>query len=606
MRTWIWVAALAFCLGACSSANEDDPDDGPSPSHDAGTPTNADGGQTSLDAGTLACGGVPTEGRCASSTRIEACVTPTGASIPSVYQYDCQQGASCAVRSGRAECVQTASCLEGASQCSSSGALQTCSGGTWATTQCAGGCKASVLGSFCSPAIPKKQVSARVTYEARSPNATLTDWGPVFEANGVSLLVLSYSGNQLLDVAVTNGTGDFSIDAPLNPTSTDFVAVALAASDGANGLAFAVAAPGFPAPGLQDIAAQKPNPRLWSYAFLTSSMGASSTLRITEAMGSGAVRVYDYLRYAYAVTLQRFEGRPGLPLIIWLGYGTSWSCGACFAPVPTRVFGLPFLAQMWLPADANQSFWADSVTGHELGHWTMASHGTSPDEGGYHSLGNPTFPGQAWSEGYATWFSSNLRNNSYYVDKQNGAMFWLNIDTRDYQGNTPWTRPAPNLGLIQLMDENEVSAILWRLSLGRAWGTAAVDRGLASPQLNTPPFTRGYTRHVWEVNRDTGQLLNVQDTGLPRPMLADFLDAVRCEGYPAQAVDAATEPTTAYPYPSNAPVCSASSCSRSCGGCCLAGSCQPGNTASACGTGGNACEACAPGYVCSAGTCRPG
>lgn len=605
MRVWIWAAALTLCLGACST-NEDDPDDGPAPAHDAGTSAEADGGQLPTDAGTLACGGVPTEGRCASATRVEACVTPTGAAIPSVYGYDCQQGESCAVRAGRADCVLTAACREGATQCSGTSQLQTCTGGAWATTACSGGCNSSVLGSFCAPAIPKKVVSARVTYEARSPNAELTDWGPVFVNNGVSLLVLSYAGGKLLDVAVTDGTGGFSIDVPQTPTSTDTVTVALAASDGAEGLALAVASPDFPTPGLQDTFTPIANARLWGYAFRTSSIGTGSTLPITEAMGSGAVRVYDYLRYAHAVTLQRNGGRPGLPLIVWLGYGTSWSCGACFAAMPTRVFGIPFYAQMWLPADANQSYWADSVTAHELGHWSMASYGTSPLEGGPHFIGNPTFPGQAWSEGYATWFSSNLRNDSYYVDKQNGSMFWLNIDARGYQGSRPWQRPSPSLGLLQRIDENEVSAILWRLSLVRAWGTASIDRALASRQLNTPPFARGYTQHLWEVNRDTGQLYNVQDTRISRPMLADFLDAMRCEGYPAQAVDAATEPATAYPYPSNAPLCSSSSCSSTCGGCCMAGSCQPGNTASACGTGGNACEACAPGYVCSAGTCRPG
>ncbi|WP_147452286.1 hypothetical protein [Corallococcus sp. CA041A] len=404
---------------------------------------------------------------------------------------------------------------------------------------------------------------------------------------------------------MTDGSGNFSVDVPSSPTSSDFIAIALAAEDGNGGLAFAVANPGFSVAGRQDVFATKPNPTLWAYSFPTSSIGPSSTLTITEAMGSGAARVYDYLRYAHAVTWQRFGGRPGRPLIVWMEYGTTWSCGACLAPSETQVFGLRFSAQMWIPADSNQSYWADAVTGHELGHWAMASYGTSPDEGGPHSIGTPTFPGQAWSEGYATWFSANLRNDSYYVDKQGGSMFWVNLNTRAYSpGNPPWSRPSPNQGLIQFMDENEVSAILWRLSESRAWGTPAIDKALSSHQLNAPPFTRGYTRHEWKINPDNGQFVNIVNTGNPRPMVADFLDALVCEGFPSAAVDGATEPATAYPYPSRAPICSASSCRSTCGGCCQAGVCQPGNTATACGAVGSACEACAPGLACVSGLCR--
>ena len=38
-------------------------------------------------------------------------------------------------------------------------------------------------------------------------------------------------------------------------------------------------------------------------------------------------------------------------------------------------------------------------------------------------------------------------------------------------------------------------------------------------------------------------------------------------------------------------------------GCCSAGMCMPGNTTSGCGTGGGACQQCAPGQSCSGGTC---
>ena len=44
----------------------------------------------------------------------------------------------------------------------------------------------------------------------------------------------------------------------------------------------------------------------------------------------------------------------------------------------------------------------------------------------------------------------------------------------------------------------------------------------------------------------------------------------------------------------------------SCGGCCAAGVCEPGNTAAACGSVGLACVACSAGMVCSNGACLTG
>src|SRR5262252_1195996 len=46
--------------------------------------------------------------------------------------------------------------------------------------------------------------------------------------------------------------------------------------------------------------------------------------------------------------------------------------------------------------------------------------------------------------------------------------------------------------------------------------------------------------------------------------------------------------------------CDATSCAT---GCCAGGMCLPGNTASACGTAGGACQQCAASQSCSSGTC---
>jgi hypothetical protein len=183
----------------------------------------------------------------------------------------------------------------------------------------------------------------------------------------------------------------------------------------------------------------------------------------------------------------------------------------------------------------------------------MAFYGTSPGEGGTHILGWPSFPGMAWSEGWATWFSSDMRQDPVYYDKQQGTFFWLNIASRAYADGRKWYRPSPSKGLIQLLDENDVSAMLWSISNSATNANQSLYTALASTLMNTSPFKRGYTRHLWTLT-GTGYA-NVVDTKQSVPMLADFLDALDCAGFSRSTIDSATQPATYYPYPSGAPLC---------------------------------------------------
>jgi hypothetical protein len=502
------------------------------------------------------CGEVRTAGRCATPTRVEFCSVPTGNGDPFLDAFDCPTGQSCSLVNGRATCSLTGACVEGDTRCAGGNQLETCTNGAWVASACPGRCTGSPIGSFCAAAVASRAFSAQVAYEARSANEGRTDWGPPFQAPAPGFLVLSYANGELLDAAQTDATGAFSLQVPTAPGSQDAVVVALAASNEAGGLAYLVADPGFDAIVQADPGSVGNNPRLWAYAFTTASLTDGAPLLITESMGSGAARVYDYLRFAYAFARAQYAGTPGKPLVVWLGYGTSWTCGTCYAAVPVRAFDIPFDSQMWLGgATENQQFWADSVTAHELGHWTMDSYSFPPVEGGPHVLSVPTFPGQAWSEGFATWFSSNLRQDSVYLDKQGGTMFWLDIAQRSYSQGAPWQRPTPPGGLTQSMDENEVSAILWGLSTSGPTAPGTMYGALAAQRMTARPFVgRGYTRRVWQVGPD-GVPINVLDTGEGIPFLADYLDSLVCGGFPPDTVNAATDPGAAYPYPSDAPVC---------------------------------------------------
>ncbi|PTL79491.1 hypothetical protein DAT35_32260 [Vitiosangium sp. GDMCC 1.1324] len=503
------------------------------------------------------CGDVRTAGRCATPTRVEFCSVPTGNGAPFLDAFDCPAGQGCMLVNGRATCSLTGACAEGDTRCSGATQLETCTNGAWVASTCPGRCTGSPIGSFCAAAVPSRAFSAQVAYEARAANESRTDWGPLSQSPAPGFLVLSYANNgELLDAAETDANGAFSLQVPTTPGAQDAVVVALAASDNAGGLAYLVADPGFDAAGERDPGTVGTNPRLWSYAFPSASLTDGAPLLVTEAMGSGAARVYDNLRYAYAFARAQYSGTPGKPLVVWLGYGNAWTCGSCYAAQPVLAFDIPFDAQLWLGGSLeNQEFWADSVTVHELGHWTMDSYSFPPAEGGPHKLAVPTFPGQAWSEGFATWFSSNLRKDSVYLDKQGGTMFWLDIGLRSYSLGAPWQRPTPPGGLFQNMDENEVSAMLWSLSNAGPTAPGSMFGALAAPRMTARPFVgRGYTRRVWQVGPD-GAPTDVQNTGEGIPFLADYLDSLVCGGFPPDTVNAATEPGSAYPYPSEAPVC---------------------------------------------------
>ena len=504
------------------------------------------------------CGGMPVDGVCASASTVSYCGVPTGEGAPRVLTYACSAGESCQVQSGKARCVITGDCRAGTTECVNATTLRTCNAGSWGTTTCSSACRATTLGASCGAAGALKTLTGTVLYEARTPNVGLTDWASTPNQYYAPLfLVLSRGAGGLYDAVYTSAAagslGTFSIQVPEVPGPEDRIVVAAAADDGAGGLAFAVASPGFATSGEREPGTIG-TPALWSWVWQTGSLTNGQNLVITEAMGSGAANVYFNMLVAYAVAYDQYQ-RLGPSLIVWVGSGATWTCGACFGPFPTTAFGLPFASQIWIGASpTDQAYWSDAVNEHELGHWAMASFGASPGEGGPHFLGRPTFPGQAWSEGWATWFSSAVRGDSLYYDKQSGSFFWMDIAGADYSSGSAFVQPRASDGLLQLLDENEVAAMMWRVSRSGAGAADAVFQALASPRMTTPVATRGYTRHRWGFD-NSGNFVNVVDTGVSAPSFGDFLDALNCAGFSRASIDAATIPGTQFPYPSATPIC---------------------------------------------------
>jgi hypothetical protein len=332
------------------------------------------------------------------------------------------------------------------------------------------------------------------------------------------------------------------------------IVLAVYPTDSKTGLGIAIGKPDVADGPLNPHSAADGRPQIWQWAIDPARNPSGSKLTIGDTEGGGAVRLFDNLRRVYRATRQQLKVE-GLPLVVWLRPNTEWTCGACQFTEPAKVGPVTFLAQIAMPGGAEDTgFWSDAVISHELFHWVMRSYGVSPNEGGPHCAAAATLPGMAWSEGWATGFSSIIRDSPIYFDKQEGNFFWFDISRRVYGSGKPWKRPTPEAGLAQQHDENDVAAMVYALSRDAAVGSDKLLSALSSPRMTTKPFLRGYTTHRWQLGKGCVPM-NITDTGVSAPFLADFLDALRCGGVPADRIDAVTDPAAHYPFPSQSPLC---------------------------------------------------
>jgi hypothetical protein len=297
---------------------------------------------------------------------------------------------------------------------------------------------------------------------------------------------------------------------------------------------------------------------IWSWKFDLSATPQDSYL-ITDDKSSGVMRMFDWMNQLMGMAEARYPTVPSQPLSMWMQPNVSWDCGACAWDQDIVVKANQFTRQIVGPMLAqDEEYWSLAVFGHEFGHYVMSVWGVSPGEGGAHCFGKHYPPGLAWSEGWATWHSAEVRRSTgigqIYYGKQEGTFFTNDIEKRTYSGGQTWTRSTPDAGLLQTMDENEVSAMMWTLS-GGTLGAAQLFQGLASARMNTSPFARGYNRSSWKTQSDGCTPTDIKNLGVSAPMVADYFDSLVCAGASAALIDAATEPTKYYPYPSATPIC---------------------------------------------------
>jgi hypothetical protein len=564
------VGSLVLALaGACADAVQPagagdageqahDASGGDAGSHDAGAQ-----GMSSEDAAVNMpvdpCANVPASGVCSSDDSYMRCIRTTGTGVKQVVTFDCHDGERCDDSGEFALCKPWVDCREGSTRCIDEATLETCTSHQLVASSCATDCVDSPLGAFCAAELATHSLAGTLHYDRVAPTEELDGWSDTpSQVAGAGFAVLSFHGDTLLDAAITSSgpldRGSFAIRVADELGDDDRLVVVAAGSRGDSGPTYAVADPGFPAShSVRGALSTPPDPRMWSWSFALTAPATSAELSIAREDGSGAAFAFDVLRRVTELTDGHYQPEEPASVLVWLGIGVAWDCGACMTNAPIDMFEAKFASQLWIDGSDDEGYWSDPVTAHELGHYVMTSFGYAPSEGGAHYLGTKTNPGQAWSEGWATFFSSMLRDSPRYYDKQAGAFVWWDIDLRSYlDGGLAWPRAEAAQGLEQLIDENEVAGLLWDTYVALDDTTPVLD-ALASPRMTVAPFARGYTERSWN---DPEHPENYTESDLPLPYLADYFDALRCaDALSAAELDAVTEPATRYPYPSGAPLC---------------------------------------------------
>lgn len=509
------------------------------------------------------CLGVSEQGECTSSTAWRRCIVIAGSTNRFLRETTCGESEECGIVNGAATCISGLVCIDGEARCSG-GNLQQCVSNAWVDTICADGCETVPGGAQCTVEEVAGRLVGSLRYETLLPTPAFDGWqDAAVNLPAHDLLVVVYDGSTVFDVQRTGALdsprpGGFDVRLPV-PENGDERVIFFALDFDASGTAVsAVNAPPTSLSGNVDAGEflygrGQSGSFVWQWAATPELLRTLVDARVPITSGSGALAIHDYTLRTRDALLA--SGRADTPSVsLWWAPDVEFSCGACALEYPTNSTGYRYEQQVLISGGADQGEFASPVTVHEVGHVVMSHYGTSPNEGGTHYLGVPQHPGLAWSEGWATAFSSMVRDNPIYFSSQSGGMFWFDIDARQYGFAVPWRRATPGGGLLQKVDENEVAAMVYA-----AWeeiGLSSVMNALQSPRMNRSPFARGYTTRYWEDVNAQGEPEPWEDTGQSAPMFADFADALVCGGFISRtAMNAITRPTQFYPYNASSPLC---------------------------------------------------
>lgn len=484
-----------------------------------------------------ACAVIPAEGVCVGLRTLHRCTGSGGAS--QLVRETCASDERCVETVAGAACAPTP-CKEGLQVCTPEGNLLSCTNGALVESPCADGCVLRVGQAGCREPLPESVLlRGRVYYEHRHSNDTLTGWAePVF-APAAGLTVYFLRGGEITAWNTVEQDGSYDLLVPERAaTNETLVFLAVTSFDGSDDALIGVVDPDLP-PGQYPPAETGGRATWWSWTFADAR---ADQVVIRENNGSGAVQVFQNLLMA-AGKNAALGGLDLPPVAAIYAPGVDYDCLACFQGDGT--------GRGWISVSGGQSRVnrSDAALLHEAGHHTYHSLGPGTGEGGGHCLGVPAPPGQALSEGHASWYSADLRHDSILYSDHAGTFYHWDIGRR--APSEAFTPPRPEGGLDQEMNEAWVSAVLWDLTTRSGSGTP-IHRALMAEEMRAP-LASGYMGKFWWSVDASCRPVDPVPSGIETPILSDLLDAMVCDGFPAEVVSAVV--VRAYPYEVEEPSC---------------------------------------------------
>lgn len=539
----VWSLSLVALLGACTIQEAED-DGAGGVAGQAGGGAGGAGGATAGTGGTVggaggalpdACEGVPPEGTCTGDGQLSRCIVAEGEGAePMIVTAPCKGGMICVASATGASCELQGSCLEGASECESPTSVRTCVGGQWQVSSCGGAdCVASAgHGAICAQqaAGTPHPIRGRITYEFRDMNEDRNGYGDIKVDDARRVIVSAYDGDEYIGGAYTElNDGTFEIEAIRPPTADTWLFVFPLLFNDQGTPQFAVAVPS------SYTYADLRSEEYWYFPVPTNGQSDVGTVLVKESEGSGALRIHQYLLFgiqqaaALAPQVQAFN-----VLALWKP-GERFDCGngTCYVPkgwgavvqYDAEYQDLYQGAVLLAGTTETPHHWSKSVMLHELGHYMMDAYSLSPREAGQHWLTKPEPPGQAWSEGWATYYGQSMMQNPIYFDLQEGTAFW--VDSSAPMSSAPM--PDPNGPIDQEIGEMVVTAMLWHLFDENGSGADAWDQADLGQQA------------IWDAFTSERVTNTTYNRGYHKVDFVDMLDALRCQGAPAGAVLSVTD-----------------------------------------------------------------
>ena len=226
------------------------------------------------------------------------------------------------------------------------------------------------------------------------------------------------------------------------------------------------------------------NGSAWAWTISVNSNTELPSLNITREQGAGAVIMFQQMAEAMATYANEHLGGDlsRLPsLAVWWSPNKSWACGACYLHFPGEVGNINVETNIFMTGNNLGGAWGTSVVYHELGHYISQNFSRDDSPGGPHTLGEPSYPALAMSEGFASF--SALRHFSRLTGRPISRLdfvqdeFYYSIDygIDRNAGAYGFTFPSPNGDLSDDIDEQIVTVALWQLWDGSEVGEDGIN-----------------------------------------------------------------------------------------------------------------------------------